>query len=308
MRFNKSLLETHPDICKFWHPTKNEDLTLKDVSFGMKKEVWWLCEKGHSYKLRISHRVNSKLGCPYCSGHRVTEENSLANDSQLMKEWHPNKNKLNPKNIMRGSRKIAWWLCEKGHSYQARIDHKYYSKTRCPYCINVKVDENNCLETKFPEIAKEWHPTKNNLLTPKDIVFGSGKKVWWLCEKGHSYQTSPSSRNLGNTGCPNCYKKTENKVRIIFINIFKVPFPTKRPKWLEGLELDGYNENLKIAFEYDGEFHFKGHFKNDNYLEKQKENDSFKNNKCVENGVKLIRIPYTEKNNLEEYILNKLKI
>ena len=39
------------------------------------------------------------------------------------------------------------------------------------------------LGNKLPEIAKEWHPAKNRNLTPKDVTYGSYKKVWWQCPK-----------------------------------------------------------------------------------------------------------------------------
>ncbi|MFP5111404.1 zinc-ribbon domain-containing protein [Bacillaceae bacterium C204] len=32
-----------------------------------------------------------------------------------------------------------------------------------------------------PEIAKQWHPTKNIGLNPSNISPGSGNRVWWLC-------------------------------------------------------------------------------------------------------------------------------
>ena len=38
----------------------------------------------------------------------------------------------------------------------------------------------------YPDLVKEWHPTKNGDLTPNDFTHGSGKKVWWLCPKGLS--------------------------------------------------------------------------------------------------------------------------
>ena len=33
--------------------------------------------------------------------------------------------------------------------------------------------------TPYPHLVKEWHPTKNGDLTPKDVTYGSNKKVWW---------------------------------------------------------------------------------------------------------------------------------
>jgi hypothetical protein len=56
-----------------------------------------------------------------------------------------------------------------------------------------------------PDLIKEWHPTKNGNLRPRDITPGSSKKVWWLCEEGHEWQAAIYNRSRGN-GCPDCYR------------------------------------------------------------------------------------------------------
>ena len=76
----------------------------------------------------------------------------------------------------------------------------------CSYCRGFKVGLSNCLATTNPEIAKEWHPTKNGDLTPYDITCGSSKSIWWKCEKGHEWETTIASRNYGNYSCPYCAK------------------------------------------------------------------------------------------------------
>jgi hypothetical protein len=56
-------------------------------------------------------------------------------------------------------------------------------------------------------LAKEWHPTKNDL-TPWDIFENSGKiKIWWCCDKGqdHEWEASPNARS--GRGCPVCSGK-----------------------------------------------------------------------------------------------------
>jgi superfamily II DNA or RNA helicase len=57
-----------------------------------------------------------------------------------------------------------------------------------------------------PQIAKEWHPTRNTELTPETVVAGSNKKAWWMCEQGHEWQTTILNRAWGGTGCPYCNK------------------------------------------------------------------------------------------------------
>jgi len=54
------------------------------------------------------------------------------------------------------------------------------------------------------ELAKEWHPTKNEELTPYDVTPGSHMKIWWICTQGHEWKTRVAHRTGGH-GCPKCY-------------------------------------------------------------------------------------------------------
>lgn len=59
--------------------------------------------------------------------------------------------------------------------------------------------------SEIPELMAEWHPTKNEGLMPEDVPFGAGTKVWWLCSRGHEWQSSPNQRTNRKSGCPACY-------------------------------------------------------------------------------------------------------
>ena len=190
----KNLLATQPSLAKEWHPTKNKSLTPKDVTRGTNKKVWWQCSKGHEWRATVSSRSNGH-GCPYCSSKSVCDDNCLQTiKPDLSKQWHPTKNKnLTPKGVTAHSNKKVWWRCSKGHEWQATV----YSRTDgngCPYCSGKAVCDDNCLQTINPALAKEWHPTKNNKLTPKDVTPNSDKKVWWRCSKGHEWQATVSNR------------------------------------------------------------------------------------------------------------------
>lgn len=67
---------------------------------------------------------------------------------------------------------------------------------------------NNILAIQHPELVKEWHPTKNNDLTPHDVTTGSNKKVWWRCNQNpeHEWQSVIFQRSRG-VGCPFCAGK-----------------------------------------------------------------------------------------------------
>lgn len=61
------------------------------------------------------------------------------------------------------------------------------------------------LAKKFPEIAMEWHPTKNGNITPQMVSYGSEKQYWFQCKLGHEYkQTICSKTGKNKTKCPYC--------------------------------------------------------------------------------------------------------
>ena len=109
----------------------------------------------------------------------------ISDNAALMKEWDWEKNQdLDPNQLLYNSGKKAWWICSKGHKYEQSIVKRTSRGYSCPVCSGHKTLVGyNDLATRAPEIAKEWHPTKNNLLKPSDVTFGSNKKAWWKCSK-----------------------------------------------------------------------------------------------------------------------------
>jgi DNA-directed RNA polymerase subunit RPC12/RpoP len=198
-----SLLNTNPDLAKEWHPTKNAPLTPKDVAPNSNKKAWWVCGRGHEWEAMVSNR-NQGAGCPYCSGRLATKEKNLrAINPSLAKEWHPTKNApLTPKDVTPNSHKKVWWVCGKGHEWEAAVNNRNRG-TGCRYCSGRMVCIDNCLDTINPDLAKEWHPTKNAPLTPKDVTSNSSKKVWWVCSKDHEWEATVNNRNQGK-GCRYC--------------------------------------------------------------------------------------------------------
>jgi len=81
----------------------------------------------------------------------------------------------------------------------------------CGVCSGNQVTLSNCLATKNPELAKEFHPTFNGDLTPWNVTSCSSKEVWWLCHNNskHIWKTSINNRN--NTNCPYCSGKVPSE-------------------------------------------------------------------------------------------------
>jgi DNA-directed RNA polymerase subunit RPC12/RpoP len=201
------LATCYPDVAKQWHPTKNGDLKPEDFKPKSNKKVWWLCPRGDEYAAVIGNRTILERGCPYCSGNiPIKGATDLATCCpDVAKQWHPTKNDdLRPKDFKSQSNKKAWWLCPKGHEYESKI----FNRTRgqgCPYCAgNLPIKGENDLTTCYPDVAKQWHPTKNGDLRPEDFKPKSNKKVWWLCPKKHVYAAIVNARTTRNDGCPYC--------------------------------------------------------------------------------------------------------
>jgi DNA-directed RNA polymerase subunit RPC12/RpoP len=201
----KPLSETHPALAAEWHPTRNPDLTPDKVSAGSNKRVWWLADCGHEWDTEVKLRLRG-YGCPFCAGRRILRGFNDLNTlyPELGKEWHPTKNgDLLPDNASASSHDKVWWLDEYGHEWESTINKRQQGRN-CPVCVGRKVIVGvNDLASVRPDIAKEWHPTKNGDLSPTSITISSGLSVWWLGECGHEYKSRLASKTLG-VGCPYC--------------------------------------------------------------------------------------------------------
>jgi hypothetical protein len=195
---------------------------------------------------------------------RVCKDNCLATKfPEIATEWHPTKNDdLTPYDVTAGSHKKVWWQDKKGHEWETDIKSRTsFLKRGCPYCTNRKACKDNCLATKFPEIAAEWHYTKNDT-TPKNVLPGCGKKYWFQCKKGHEWKATINSRTSCKCGCPICNEsKGEKKTAEILLSLnikFKRQWRFKSCKYKNPLPFDFVikTKNGIKTIEYQGEQHY----------------------------------------------------
>ncbi|MCP4221046.1 MAG: zinc-ribbon domain-containing protein, partial [bacterium] len=201
-----------PHLASQWHPSKNAPLTPSQVTPGSDKKVWWQCEKGHEWKTAVFNRKTNN--CPDCA--RINSRGkrkirTLAKEwPELVEEWHPTKNgSLTPADVTHGSKRKVWWLCEEGHEWEQIVKTRALGQ-QCPYCSGSRPSSLYNLQVVNPELAKQWHPTKNGDLTPDQVTPGGEKYIWWLCEKGHVWDAKLYVRNNGS-GCPYCLGRRKDK-------------------------------------------------------------------------------------------------
>ena len=260
------LATIRPEIAAQWDYEKNEDLTPYDVTVGSTKDVWWICEVGHSWPAKVYSRCSQNTGCSVCNSTRqrsFPEASIIFYLSQIFDEveanahfdWLPNMEidiflpdqrigieydgSAWHKNAEKDNRKNA--ICRENDVRLIRM-----REPRCPeidgesimlpsfskddledglnalfeilgvsFDVNLKRDENdirllmdeadiqNSLQERYPDIAREWHPTKNGRLKPSMVSYASGRNVWWKGDCGHEWDAFVYSR-LGGSGCPYC--------------------------------------------------------------------------------------------------------
>jgi len=280
MKRKNNLLEVYPNIAAEWHPSKNGDLTPNDVSYGSGKKVWWFCWKGHEWQAIISNRSKG-TGCPYCSGRFATLKNNLLKlYPAIASQWHLKKNKeKSPAHFKPGSHYKAWWVCKKGHEWQATIKNRTLGRG-CPYCAGKKATLTTNLESLYPEVAAQWHPTKNSNLIPKIFLPQSNKKVWWICSKGHEWAARIQDRTIGKNSCPYCSKQTSQLEIRLYCELKAIFNGVEWRGKIDGYEIDILLKMQKIGVEVDGYYWHKNRQKHDS-----------KKQKVIESrGLSLIRV------------------
>jgi deoxycytidylate deaminase len=198
------LCTTEPKIASEWHYAKNGDLTPDMIIRHSREVVWWQCKEGHIWDMSVSHR-SVGYGCPICSNKRVLAgyNDLLTLNPKLAEEWDHDQNILLPSQVTVSSGKQVFWKCREGHSWKAKISARNLADTGCPFCSGKRVLAGfNDLQTHNPKLANEWD-TDQNELSPSQVTTFSMKKVWWRCEKGHSWKATVASRSAGNK-CPYC--------------------------------------------------------------------------------------------------------
>src|SRR5262249_5575617 len=151
------------------------------------------------WQAAIHSRVAGR-GCPYCTSRRVTASTSLRKRfPRLAAEWHPTKNDpLTPDVVTPGSNRAVWWRCPAApeHEWQAQVAKRTSRGDGCPYCAGQRVMPSTSLAARYPEIAAQWHRTKNAPLTPDAVAPGANRKVWWRCPRNrtHEWETQVSKR------------------------------------------------------------------------------------------------------------------
>jgi hypothetical protein len=145
------------------------------------------------------------------------------------------------------------------------------------------------------ELAARWGGTcLSNIDTAREQT--------WKCAAGHIW-TAPFEVVMEQfEWCGDCPgQQREAQCRVVLETLLDTPFPKAHPDWLRSpksgkpLELDGYNEALKIAYEHQGLQHYafvEFFHKTKAEFAALQARDAEKINQCERRQIVLLRIPY----------------
>lgn len=300
---SKFLLEeinlTLEDIRKF---VESKGAILRsNVYLGYHKKLHLTCNNGHDFSKTVANlkRAKSENLCPFCVGNFVYDMEIYIN------EILQNLNCKLVGELPKCKKDFVRFICINNHEISRKVSALQELKN-CPECFKIirKLEASKVLEKVVEEkggtLLSEYTTTR--------------QKVKIKCFNGHIFEKQPDKITSGNKSwCPKCSSSVSKGEAIcmkVFQEIFKKEFvKTRSIPWLKApngsfLELDGYCAELGIAFEYQGEQHYKEvifggkskiHWKSPKY-------DKLKVELCLKNNVKLFVIPYFELSNIKELI------
>lgn len=319
---HESLAGTHPDIAKYWDTEKNKKEfgldSAENVSHGSTSvEVHWkcpnVCPAGtclHTWQSTVASMCRKTLDdekqveiCPFCSGRRICEHTSLQSlYPHIASELYADEagNPVSASQVHGVSGNIMQWKCPQTcpmgceHIYPAIVSNRTKLQQDCPYpgCCP-SAPKLTCIHTSlrylYPDLASQWHPTKNTV-TPDRVLPFSNAKVWWICKEKHEWAACISDRH--RNGCPKCRYKTEAKFFEKMLSKYPELMRQFTAEWCKNIRVLPFDfalQFLKILFEIDGPHHFR-QVSNWTPPDEVQARDQYKMECAKENGYSVIRL------------------
>lgn len=244
-------------------------------------------------------------GCPKCAD-KMQNRRSHEEYIQEMKEKHPN---IIPLDQFEGVNKKMHFRCTDCNYEWHAVSNALLNKDNsgCPKCLNhARITEQEFIERMKDNKDVEYVSGYIDMMHHANFKCKSCNNVW---------DTLPTSVLKGR-GCPKCNtsqgeKSIEKALDILNIEYIK-EYTFDDCKDIRALRYDFYLPKFNTCIEYDGEQHyhpvkFSSSVKRGTPQERYEQTvyrDNIKTQYCIDNNIKLIRIPYTEFNNIEK-IINK---
>ena len=204
---------------RWWDDELNSAADWHTVTPKSRRVLHWRCpDCGERFQSRVVD-IAWRPECPVCEPRRraawsakyeAYRRTTVAQVPELLSAWADDEDPTRA--MVAGDWMLRRFRCPQGH--HPRLSPLTYLQSGCPHCRGQRTAEEMLAAIEVdpaafgmnPEIASQWHPTRNGELDPKRISPGSRRTVWWREEScGHEWQATPAEREKRQRlRCPEC--------------------------------------------------------------------------------------------------------
>jgi hypothetical protein len=204
------LATVNPTLASQLDPVLNGTITAQTIAAATHRDLAWRCPRaGHVYWATGSERTQGKQNCGICSGRTIVPgvNDITTTHPTIAAEIHPDYAKGHPPaRISAGSEVRPEWLCPTcGRTYKMTAYDRTHGEG-CDPCrrARLRASKDN-LAVTHPQIAAQWHPSRNNGPGPEEYTHGSNEVVIWLCQTSAAHwYPQRIDRKVAGYGCSLC--------------------------------------------------------------------------------------------------------
>jgi very-short-patch-repair endonuclease len=294
------------------------------------KKICIICPIHGEFEQSMNAHIYSKSGCPKCGILRTTNfhKTTLEEFITQSKEIHGNKFDYSNVVYVNTLTKVCIICPEHGKFWQTPSDHLRKKGFGCSKCGYNVLAFNKTKNKDFRiEQANKIHNNKYDYSKITEEKNGIKKiKVCIICPEHGEFFQDLNNHIYGKAGCPKCNESHGEQIIRIWLEKQKIKFIQEykfkecvNPLTNALLKFDFYLPEYNICIEFDGKQHFEesigdafGLTKNSHILthkswSKIVYRDNLKNQYCLTNNIKLIRIAYNQMKEINEILEKYLK-
>lgn len=246
-KISNSIAVVFPELLKFYDEAKNGFSAAK-AQVNRDYPIWWSFACGHSTKRTLKSFVKETT-CFTCE---PKIRKSVFEAYPRLKSLWSTLNEEDASQVSSWSREHYFWDCGKGHLLRRTIEQMKDSSKECKLCVVSAVSD--CV------LTVEYDELKNEL-SANALSSRSKKRVWWLCESGHSFKREVRDQVAVGRLCPECSRNggsistLEVSVREELVHLFPGEPVLFNFRGLAGVhEVDVYFPERGLAFDVNGEY------------------------------------------------------
>jgi Zn finger protein HypA/HybF involved in hydrogenase expression len=282
------------------------DYSLLPKNFNTRDRISVICPEHGCFVTMWEYHINKRQGCPKCAGKGLSREEKIIRANKI----HNNRYdySLIPE-YFKSSDKVKI-ICSQHGIFIQMWDKHTNLNYNCPKCAGYNVSLKDRIQK-----ARYIHGDKYDYSNLPEN-FGPFNKVEIICPIHGKFIQSWNAHVNAKAGCPKCKSSKGELIINRFLLNNNIDFIHQKkfdncvnPKSNRKLLFDFYLPDYNTCIEFDGELHFRAvkHFGGEKELNNIHYRDNIKNQYCIDNNIKMIRISYKEINNVEIILKDLIK-